>query len=256
MAVTADDRFLFDVRGFLHLRGAMSVKELAQYEGWVAEVDKTDVKALNNNDENSLKNQLNRPLSRVVDADPRFACFFDHPAVVPYLEEFLGADFRHIDNDLLYTYPGYAGGGWHRGVMSRPEGGHFRDGKFTCTMVKVFYCMTDVGPNEGEFEVVPGSHKAHLEIEMDKRVDLPGQHVFNDVKRGDIIIFDEGLLHNGRPNPSQKTRKTMIVNFGRRQAGVWPGYKPLQKTLDAVSPRQRAILTNENAADWKEPAVL
>jgi hypothetical protein len=249
MTVNADERFVFDVRGYLHLRGAMAAAEMADYDAWIASAAGADVKALNEFNENALKQQLNRPVSRIIDADPRFAHFLDHAVVLPYLEDFLGDDYRHIDNDLYFTHPGYKGGGWHRGVSAKPEG-HFRDGRFTCPMVKVFYCMTDVGPGDGEFVVVPGSHRANLEIDMKERIDLPGQHVFNDVKRGDIIIFDEGLLHNGRPNPSQKTRKTIIMNFGRREAGIWPGYKPLEKTLDAVSARQRAILSNETAV-WQ-----
>ena len=31
-------------------------------------------------------------------------------------------------------------------------------------MVKVFYCMSDVGPGEGEFVVIPGSHKAMFKL--------------------------------------------------------------------------------------------
>ena len=248
--VSADERFLFDVAGFLHLRQALTVEELARYDGWIREAQGTDVRALNAGNAEALKNQLNRPVSRIIDADPRFACFLDHPVVAPYLEEFLGEDYRHIDNDLYFTSPGYKGGVWHRGIKSRPEG-HVRHGIFTCPMVKVFYCMTDVGPGEGEFVIVPGSHRAHFDFAMD-RVDLPGQHVFNNVRRGDIIIFDEGLLHNGRPNPSQTTRQTIIMNFGRRSAGVWKGYQPAAKTLAAVSVRQRAILTNESPV-WAEP---
>src|SRR5205085_8188082 len=108
---------------------------------------------------------------------------------------------------------------------------------------KVFYCMTDVGPNEGEFEVVPGSHRAQFEIDFKGRLDLPAQHVFDDVHAGDIIIFNEAVIHNGRPNPSAKTRKTIIMNFGREDAGPWPGYTPKAETFDAVTPRQRAILS-------------
>ena len=64
------------------------------------------------------------------------------------------------------------------------------------------------------------------------------------VKAGDIILFNEALLHNGRPNPSQKTRKTLIVNFGRNDARVWRGYAPKSATLEQVSDAQRAILSN------------
>jgi ectoine hydroxylase-related dioxygenase (phytanoyl-CoA dioxygenase family) len=85
-------------------------------------------------------------------------------------------------------------------------------------------------------------------------VDLPGQHIF-EVAAGDIILFNEALLHNGRPNPSKRLRKTIIMNLGRADAGVWKGYTPMERTLNAVTPRQRAILTNA-APVWAEPVLV
>lgn len=249
MGMTADERFEFDVKGFLHFRGALPPDEVATLNQWIEKAKGADIKALNNDYPEGVKHQLNRPVSRMFDADPRFLKLLDHPFVLPYLVETLGEDFKHIDNDLFFSHPGYEGGGWHRGVQVPPDG-FVRDGKFTCSMVKIFYCMTDVGPGEGEFVIVPGSHKAKFEIDMSKRVDLPCQHVFNNVKAGDIIIFNEGLLHNGRPNPSQKTRRTLIVNYGRHDAGVWCGYKPQPETLAAATPCQREILTNTTDAFW------
>src|SRR5688572_8928819 len=161
MAISDDLRFTFDVQGYLHLRSALGPDEVAEYQGWMDEVVKTDIQTLNADNPEGIKQQLNRPLSRLIDADARFARFLDHPAILPYVEEFLGEDYRHIDNDLLYTVPGYAGGHWHRGVRAHPTG-HVVDGMFICPMVKVFYCMTDVGPDEGEFVVVPGSHRAQF----------------------------------------------------------------------------------------------
>src|SRR5262249_40520254 len=129
--------------------------------------------------------------------------------------------------------------------------GHVVNGQFICPMVKVFFCLTDVGQNQGEFVVIPGSHKSGFAINT-KRVDLPGQHLFSDVEAGDVIVFNEALLHNGRPNPSEKTRITLIVNFGRSDAGPWPGYMPKPETLAAVTPRQRQILT-PGSPIWQEP---
>ena len=92
-------------------------------------------------------------------------------------------------------------------------------------------------------------------IPMDvDRVDLPGQHGFDDVRAGDSIVFNEAMLHNGRPNPSQQTRITLIVNFGRSDAGPWPGYTPKAETLAAVSERQRSILSPGSAV-WQEPVL-
>ncbi|MBV9467780.1 MAG: phytanoyl-CoA dioxygenase family protein [Abitibacteriaceae bacterium] len=253
MALTDDLRFAFDVQGYLHLRSALTPEEITEYSQWMDEVEQTDLQALNAHNPHGMKPLMNRPVSRVVDADTRFARFLDHPVVEPLLIEFLDADYRHIDNELYYTYPGYAGGSWHRGVQAHPTG-HVVDGKFICPMVKVFYCMSDVGPAQGEFEVVPGSHRARFSIDFKRRIDLPAQHVFDDVKAGDIIIFNEALIHNGRPNPSSKTRKTIIMNFGRSDAGPWPGYTPAPQTLEAVTPRQREILSNTTPV-WSEPQI-
>lgn len=252
MLISEDLRFAFDVQGYLHLHGALTAEELAEYNRWMSEAESSDVQALNADNPDGMEHQLNRPVSRIFDVDPRFARFLDHPAVEPLLVEFLGEDYRHIDNDLYYTYSGYPGGKWHRGVRPHPTG-HVVNGKFVCPMVKVFYCMTDVGPGQGEFVVIPRSHRAQFEIEME-RIDLPAQHIFDDVITGDIILFNEGLIHNGRPNPSSKTRKTMIVNFGRHDAGPWAGYRPSPITLEAVTPRQREILAN-SAPIWIEPAL-
>lgn len=244
-------RFQFDNQGYLHLRQLLAADEVAELLRLVDENKGTDPATLNE-DASLAANQLNRPLSRMIDADPRFARLLDHERVEPLLSEFLGPDYRHIDNDLYFTHPGFKGGHWHRGVQAHPTG-HVVDGEFICPMVKVFYCLTDVGPGQGEFVVVPGSHKSRYATDTE-RVDLPGQHVFSDVRAGDVIIFNEALLHNGRPNPSEKTRVTLIVNFGRADAGPWPGYAPKQATLDAVSARQRQILS-PGAPVWQEPVL-
>jgi hypothetical protein len=250
--ITADQRFLFDNQGYLHLRGALGSGEVAELLRLVDDNKARDIATINE-DPSYAADQLNRPLSRMIDADVRFARLLDHPAAEPYLAEFLGEDYRHIDNDLYFTYPGYTGGSWHRGVQAHPTG-HVVDQQFICPMVKVFFCLTDVGPGQGEFVVVPGSHKSRYEIETG-RVDLPGQRIFDDVRAGDLILFNEALLHNGRPNPSEKTRITLIVNFGRADAGPWPGYAPRPETLAAVSERQRRILTPGSAV-WREPTLV
>ena len=234
----------FDAKGYLHLKNGMTPNEVAETLKWAAEAESTDIEALNADNPDGIRHQLNRPVSRIIDADPRFACFLNHPAAAPYLETFLGDDYRHIDNELYYTYPGYAGGNWHRGVSSHANG-HVSQGAFICPMVKVFYCLTDVGPGEGEFAVVPGSHRSGAEEQE--------PHAFDDVSAGDMILFNEGLLHNGLPNLSTKTRKTIIVNFGRVDAAVWAGYKPSPRTLSAAAKPQRAILTNAASGVWREP---
>jgi hypothetical protein len=147
--ISNDLKFEFDVQGYLHLRSVLTSTEITEYSNWMDEVQDIDINSLNADAPDNIQHQLKRPVSRVIDADPRFACFLDHPVVTPFLIEFVGEDYRHIDNDLYYTYPGFNGGNWHRGVAAHPTG-HVVEGRFICPMVKVFYCMTDVGIGQGE----------------------------------------------------------------------------------------------------------
>ena len=110
MPISDDLRFAFDVQGYVHLRRALTADEVADYNRWMSEAENTDVQALNTDNLDGMKYQLNRPISRIFDADTHFARFLDHPVVEPLLSEFLGEDYRHIDNELYYTYPGYPGG--------------------------------------------------------------------------------------------------------------------------------------------------
>jgi len=255
MSVSLETEFAFDVQGYLHIRGAMTDDEVKEYTFWTDELEETDVAELNLNNPGWDKEQMNHPVSRIFDADPRFCRFLDHPSVEPFLSEFLGQDYRHIDNDLLYTYPGYKGGVWHRGIRPHPTG-HWVDSKCVCPMIKVFYCTTDVGPDEGGFTIIPGSHKALFSIDEEGREEIPAQQfVFDGVTAWDIVLFNEALIHMGSPNPSKKTRKTIIVNFGRRDAGIWTCYTPNSETLAAATPRQREILSNEVPL-WDEPVLV
>lgn len=254
MPLTTEHRFLFDTAGFLHLRAALPTADLARYQAWAEDLLSVNVQELNRADPSLMTNQMNRPVSRIIDADVRFAELLDHPAVAPYLREFLGTDYRHIDNELLHTVPGYAGGRWHRGVKPHPTG-HVVDGRFICPMVKVFYCLTDVKPGGGEFVVVPGSHKSNFDCTSADPSYFPGQYVFDNVAAGDVILFNEALMHNGRPNASQVLRKTLVVNFGRETAGTWSGYRCSDDTLQKVTPAQRAILSNRDRV-WSEPNLM
>jgi hypothetical protein len=82
-----DEQFLFDNQGYLHVPRALPSSEVAAYLRLVEDNRDRDVNELNE-DQSYLSHQLNRPLSRMIDADVRFAALLDHPAVEPYLVTF------------------------------------------------------------------------------------------------------------------------------------------------------------------------
>ena len=102
----------FDSNGYLHLRAAIDQDELCVLLQLVANAErlsKAEIIAKNaqdfgsGDDKHPERHQLNHPVSRIVDHDPRFGRYFDHPSVRPLLQIALG-DYRHIDNDLYCEF--------------------------------------------------------------------------------------------------------------------------------------------------------
>src|SRR5215208_4373353 len=70
--ISADECFLFDIQGYLHLQGALGKDEVSELLRLVEENMGKDIATINEEPAHAI-HQLNRPLSRMIDADVRFA---------------------------------------------------------------------------------------------------------------------------------------------------------------------------------------
>src|SRR6266540_987394 len=70
--VSADECFLFDIQGYLHLHGALRQDEVSELLRLVEENMGKDIATINEEPSHAA-HQLNRPLSRMIDADVRLA---------------------------------------------------------------------------------------------------------------------------------------------------------------------------------------
>ena len=77
MSISNETKFTFDVQGYLHLRQAMTPGQVAEYTSWATELEHTDLSALNRENPGWDQEQMNHPVSRIFDADPRFCGFLD-----------------------------------------------------------------------------------------------------------------------------------------------------------------------------------
>ena len=69
MSISPDHQFAFDVSGYLRLRGALMPEEVAEYTTWIDANEAANVESLNADDPSNIPHQLNRPVSRIIDAD-------------------------------------------------------------------------------------------------------------------------------------------------------------------------------------------
>jgi len=91
---------------------------------------------------------------------------------------------------------------------------HFGPEGSDCVMVRMIYFVHDVAAGEGEFSVVPGTHKSNLSSPFGNDPDQEPGMIGLPVRAADAILFTENLRHGGLRNRSQRVRKTLHVGYG------------------------------------------
>lgn len=243
--ITDEQRFLFDLQGYITLPGVLSPDELKQMH---ADMDAHDIK---NPDNNPSRSRFHNFLSW----GPNWRGLIDHPRVMPLLAEFIGAKFRldHAYGMAMSTKGARGGEGLHH------EGGMFQHGCYYVThgqkihngLVVVSFALCDVPAGAGGFCCIPGTHKSIFPPPRGAYgVDHPlVRHV--PMKAGDVLIFTEALTHGTMP--------WTIDAWDRRAALLkyCPHYMQWSKQHSlsndpALSERQKLIL--EGAYVWERPA--
>lgn len=95
-----------------------------------------------------------------------------------------------------------AGVPWHRDRPHLPP--H--------TVCNLSICLDTAGPENGCLEGVPGSHLLPDDVNVESvrdggpRVPIPSQE-------GDLIVHDVRLVHGSGPNPTDRWRRTIVIEF-------------------------------------------
>jgi hypothetical protein len=258
--VTDRDRFLFDLQGYLILRGALTEQDRIEL---LAELNRLE--PMNHDDSGWMKprsdGRVSQPTRQVTPGQVRlngllrlseaFDRLIDYPAVYPYLCEFM------FDPQLGNTWSiskerGANTGGWHRGV--EPQQYAVRHGRIHNKMLNTVYFLTDNGPDDGCMAALPGGHKSNFDLPWGSftGLDLPGSIPITG-RAGDVLIFSEALLHNGLANTSGRRRSNLYLNFIARDFNVMT-YSPEHNYHFAMPPhvRQRFTPQRKAATMWME----
>jgi ectoine hydroxylase-related dioxygenase (phytanoyl-CoA dioxygenase family) len=148
-------------------------------------------------------------------ATPAFDFLINHAKTMAYVNTVVQGRRTINNSEIRIRYPGNATGSHMGGPISHKYRYAFTEGKIDCMMVRMVYFLHDVGPDEGVFSVVPGTHKSNWAPPYGKvgPDDEPGMTGL-PVKAGDAIFFTEHTRHGGLINRSEKTRKTLHVGYG------------------------------------------
>lgn len=237
-----EERYLFDLQGFLVIPDALDPNHLACLNAALDERIACE----------TLPDMQTHRFGELLARDQAFRDLIDNPHTTPYVEEVLGPGFRldHDYADVIRTGLGPIGAVLHGGgtPFSPAEYYHVRDGRIHTGLTVVAYNLRDVGPEDGGFACVPGSHKSSFPF-PDVWRDLSELHP--SVRRitgpaGTAIIFTEALTHGTLPWRGRQERRTVFFKFSPAPLSWSARYYDADEYPD-LTERRRAILEPPNS---------
>ena len=256
------EKYLFDVHGYIVIEGALSSEELAAAN---AAVDHYAAQiSIRNNDLAGLSSTLVGKTGRgdmggQLTWDKPYCDIFRemmvHPAFVPRLEAVLGTGFRLEGISGITMDEGSEGFWFHEGgePIDPSRAYMYRNGRMYCGMTNVAVQLTDVGPGDGGFACLPGSHKANFPCPDDIRLYEAHQNRIVQItaRAGDAVLFVESLMHGALPWTARHQRRTVLMryNAGTSGEGLMGTYTP-PTFYDELTDVQKTVIT---APHYRQP---
>jgi hypothetical protein len=248
--MNAQENYLFDLQGFLLVENALGVAQIERLNELVDERMAEFPEA------------PNKRFGKILTWDKSVFEVLDNPRVLPYLQEIISPRLR-VDHDYLDVIRGDGtlklgpiGAGLHGGgfPFDPSQYSHFRDGRFHNGLTVVAYNLRDVGPEDGGFACVPGSHKSNFRYPDEWR-DLVQNENQPFVSRvyapaGSAIIFTEALTHGTLPWRGKGDRRTLFLKFSPHPLSWSKNYynaDDYEALYGELSETQRALLLPPSA---------
>lgn len=139
-----------------------------------------------------------------------FDTTIENPVVLPFLQRLLGDRLAFEEMSLMIRNPTDNVGelkGWHRDVIRAFDRRH------EIKVLSVVYYLTDVGPQDHCFSIIPGTHdgpRGDLRPE-DVR---PGMEVDAIGPSGSAFVFHARCIHAGKLKLGSRPRRTIHLYYG------------------------------------------
>jgi ectoine hydroxylase-related dioxygenase (phytanoyl-CoA dioxygenase family) len=238
--MTDEQRFLFDLQGYLVLPGVLDPPTVERMR---AEMDARGV------DPPEMDSDAYR-FSGFFGWSDAFRGLIDHPALLPVLAELLGPRFRLDHAYGMATRPKPAASAAEGVHTLHHHAGLFDNACFYLThgrrihngLVTVSYALTDIAPGAGGFCCIPGSHKAVFPMPR-PLFQIEGNPLVRQIPQnaGDALIFTEALTHGTWPcSDPHGVRRSILLKYAPHYM-QW-AQQPMDPGIDGLTERQRLIL--------------
>ncbi|XP_069183397.1 L-proline trans-4-hydroxylase-like [Procambarus clarkii] len=251
--VTQEMKDAYDTNGYILVRNMLNRDEVEKVRGALENPRGVQQHAYTLHDGKNRRNVMtlwNHPGDDVTGMLARSR------RVADTAEELLGGEVYHYHTKLIMKEAKTGGTFlWHQDY-----GYWYMNGCLYPDMASVFIPIDDTDRGNGCLQVLRGSHKLgrvqHLNIgdqlgadpERVQQAQKQLDHIYVEMKAGDILFFHCNLLHTSDQNSSDRRRWVFIVAFNKRANNPYkvhhhPQYTPLIKVEDS------ALLECENLED-------
>lgn len=247
--MTPEQRYFFDLTGYLHLKGVLQAAELQAAQAAAQRYIDTPPEEVPAGLEINLEREHFNWYLHAFAFDKALEALALHPATWPILKELTDDRPRLTSGNLMVDTYGKPFHPLHAGVPGaparNPEQGRYSTtgGKIQCNDLVFFFYLTDVYPGDGGLIIFPCSHKSHFERPQSLSYTAEGglpEGAFNVTPRaGDVVIISELVTHGALAwVPKDRDRRFLTLRYMQQHESVRGG-------LDRFSPEVKARLSPE-----------
>ncbi|MBN98282.1 MAG: hypothetical protein CME16_03395 [Gemmatimonadetes bacterium] len=236
-AVNDDEKYLFDLAGYLVLRQVLTPEDVARCNEAI-DCHQEQLVPHERRFEGESK-ALTSPIRQLwlegMMAWERPYCepfreLLVQPKIQPYLSEILGGGYR-LDHEpsLVAMEKGCAGHYMHGGGVERLDFSQtymYKQGRIFCGMTVVEFMLADEGPGDGGLAIVPGGHKSNFPLPRGLHHYEEYQDYVKEIhcKAGDAVIFSEATTHGTLKWQAEHQRRTLIYRYSPRFQALARGF--------------------------------
>ena len=234
--MTDHDRYFLDLNGYMLLEGVLTSAEVDRLN---EEIDARD---------------LPEPTDDIW--SQRFGGFFmwnrvfrdliDNERVLGVLIEMLGEKLRLDHAYGVLMGQGNVGLHLHGQGMPYDPAQYYvhRNGRMYNGLTVVSWALADVGPGDGGFCCIPGSHKSNYPLPGDVRGFEGHRDWVRQVphKAGDVVIFTEALTHGTLPWQGSHHRRSLLLKYAPSHLAWGKMHAPPEALEPLLTDRQRRLL--------------
>ena len=268
--LTPMQEYLFDLNGYLVLKGAISADDVAEMNATYDAIAAANIEGAGWFGRVGVNN-VGRQEGMIFDSStkrgPVWEKLVDHPAWFNKVAHFVGSDDpENFDNHhgLLFIDECFGTIRRKGGAQRMHSGGHvgtirtqyrYHAGKFHCGQIVILMALTDIGPGDGATMVVPGSHKSNIKHPQTVPLEMRGEDISIDgvagaiechMKKGDALLFVDAIAHGSARRTNSGGRAPRGELPLRTELGILP--LPVPAERGAARPSDPAASPDHPAA--------